>query len=948
MGVINQAIPPVDGELEGAPTLGTNITSQIPQPKVNTAFKSDYDSYFSTYQEMLGGKDEMSIINDRRVTGEDEDDIYENIERAKQIKQGIDAGYTEEQLREQYESQQGQLKTVEDLKSASPSRVRELLNMNLKPGEPEVPLPDELVKNVQTSGFGLERKALEHPQHNVWMALAGQSGLSEDDARRVTKSFLNDKLNSYKDFINLDNDMDLGQFMTSWMKIRPNVSSIHTRVAGLFGNEDSKKVAIDTERAFRLRMIEAANNMGVELEWQRPVDNLDRDINLGNTLIEDGQWMAKYQDEWVPADPGFWNQIESEKLELGGAIMGGLYGARATPGNWLAKLGGSIFGAAAGGAVFSIGDTMREMQDMHEELTLASVYANSDALNAAEASALGDVLVLSGIAPVKWLYRGGKKLIDMVAQGNKSGAAQSLVDDFLLPIDQAEQIIADLEKVTGPLPGTGTDKRIAAHALTTPGGEEVLGYSGSLSSAAQRHVRTSVDQRARDVEKSVSELSGDVDIDKLLKQDLMNYTADVKYQYRSVVEQAASSPHINRWSFDINELGVLPVIKKMENQIDNMPALQRYQNIVSRIEERTDGRSFADLIDLRQLINSFRFGRGFKRATEQKTFKNMINKIDGAIEAGSEAVMENPQKWRDDFSKAKADYAKMKTLEKNVLHKTLTRPGVQPETIEKAMSRYILANDSTWVDVMEKLPKAAKDKAEASVMNVMVKKHTGGEGAELKAIDFPSLAEDLEKVNFTGLDNRKMKSVIRRLGNIFKNDMALANQSSGLNLPKDQSFLTVDPVARMKFAFMSKMFNYTRRLLPSRSGNSLALLMKAADLLDQPLNSKAARDLMEEVGSGVNIKDDILEMQRAAVQESQNKKSTRVKYWESSTAKTKTFKGEGPSKSIQQSRVATEEIIAKIQEIQGIHKSDLKATNAALKKWGYQAKMLGSDRMEML
>ena len=58
--------------------------------------------------------------------------------------------------------------------------------------------------------------------------------------------------------------------------------------------------------------------------------------------------------------------------------------------------------------------------------------------------------------------------------------------------------------------------------------------------------------------------------------------------------------------------------------------------------------------------------------------------------------------------------------------------------------------------------------------------------------------------------------------------------------------MTTDPQARLAYEFSSSAFNYIKRLMPTQKGRALAMVMRAAKLMENPTNAKALQDVIAE------------------------------------------------------------------------------------------------------
>jgi hypothetical protein len=185
----------------------------------------------------------------------------------------------------------------------------------------------------------------------------------------------------------------------------------------------------------------------------------------------------------------------------------------------------------------------------------------------------------------------------------------------------------------------------------------------------------------------------------------------------------------------------------------------------------------------------------------------------------------------------------MKQVEENVLYKAITKEGVDEDSVIKALSKYIRAEDDTFIKVMEKLPKNVRNRVDGAVLNQLVEKYAAGTVGGNRAINFPLLSKEISKVRWSSPKTEQLTRTIHRMADVFKNDVNLAKVSGNISIPKFQSYLTTDPVVRMKYEIASGMFNYVKQLLATDQAAATALVKNTGALLENPLSSKTIKDI---------------------------------------------------------------------------------------------------------
>ena len=263
----------------------------------------------------------------------------------------------------------------------------------------------------------------------------------------------------------------------------------------------------------------------------------------------------------------------------------------------------------------------------------------------------------------------------------------------------------------------------------------------------------SIDKRAKDLLSTTSEMRG-VDTAKLLRNDFDNYVSDVQQFFGSVRGEVANAKPI---TFNYNALAIGPVLKRLEDNIQDPATLERFLSKAKAIRETSDSRDFNDLLELRQLVNDFKFNKRIARRSDYAALNEVVSNIDGAIKEAAQVAMPNADAWLSRFAQANAKYAQMKTVQNNVLAKTLQDPRLTESEVGSRLVKHMQTVDGTLESVLEKLPANARKRAENAVLDTLANKFTAGDEGGLRATNFPMLAKELDKMVFTVPEARAFK-----------------------------------------------------------------------------------------------------------------------------------------------------------------------------------------------
>lgn len=743
---------------------------------------------------------------------------------------------------------------------------------------------------------------------------------------------------AYRDIMGAE-DMSIRELVAKMETTYPDDSFVTTNVAGFFGDKESQRISDESRLAQRSRIVsEAKNKYGLDLEFG-----------------PDGEWYAQTENGPVMVTPEWWRSFAENKMELVGGFAGAYTGLKAgaavaavTPGGPFAKLlagGATVLGLTAAGA--SIGT---ELDYMHSAMMIQQDFEARamarKAMTATELSVIGDLVGAGVIKMGAGSWKGMKNAVDYVRQGMFDRAGTALKETFFLTDEETAEAVAKLSRVAKVEGKTSTEKAISATAITHPGAEELVEASVHADPRASRAVVKAIDTRAKDLLEVTGKLEGE-DVGRFIREDFEGYRTLVREGYERAKAQAASAPNANAFRFNYDKLAIDPVLERLGESIENPDVAAKFYRQADKIRGMSKSRRLSDLIELRKLVNEFRYNKRISSTKDYEMLDGIKAGIDRAIELGADITMENPKEWLGAWRTANKQYSEMKALEKNVLARVLSRPGVSEKAIGQALTKYAVALDSTFVDVVAKLPKKSAARAEGAVMNTLAEKYTAGAVDGVKATNFPALAEDLNAVNFRSPEARSVKKAINELAEVFKNDIPLSRSAGGIQVTKFAQALTTDPVMKAKFALASHMFHYVRSMTPGRQGRASALINKTSKLLEEPMNSKTIKELQELVDGEVNLDLQLEELvKQAAQQKAAGGGMPRVKLY--GDGKVLVGKGAGKEHSIPMHCIATTEDIKAISEATGINMADKKALDQALRDRGYSAAQLGAEKVRLL
>lgn len=720
--------------------------------------------------------------------------------------------------------------------------------------------------------------------------------------------------------------------VTSLQVLSPALVSLTDQAKGALGNTLKAKQVEEAEKSARQKVIAMAADKGITLQWQN---------NEYYAQTPEGQW--------AKVTPTLWDELWAMKGETAGAVAGAVAGARAGAAvpvpHPLAKLAlgaaGSVVGAAVGSATGAEADYLYTAMKQSEELS-AKVAAHK-AITAAEWSVIGDVIGYPVAKLTGAAVKGIMKARDFIKTGNTTGAYRALKDTMFISDSEAQELTDKLAKQLA-VPGSNEQERaIVSTAITQPGGEQLVRAATSASPRVSQAVLQSIDSRA----KSLLEGTETKNVGTLLRQDLGNYVSDVKQFFSSVKDEAMKAPNASRVQFNYDKLAVEPLMQRLEGNIQDDAVLNRFKNLVMRVRETSDSRTFPDLLELRQIVTGFKYNKRITNTKDFQAIDEVLGNIDNAITQSAQMAMPGTaDAWLTKYAQARAKYAQMIQVQNNVLAKALRKPTLTEKEVGDLLTKHINSLDGTFDTVLSQLPMNARKKAEMAVIDTLANKFTTGQSSTMQVTDFVKLNDQLEDTIFTTPEARQMKQAIAKIADVFKNDPQLAKAAGSTHFAQEADTLSTNPVTASRLAAARQMFRSWQKYFPTERGRGIALVNKVAELLDNPLHAKSVRDIIDEMPE---VTADVQKLQQEYAKAKAAGKdvgAARVKlYGEGKVLDARASQG-AAADTVPLHRIATLDQVKEVAEAEGL--TDGILLDAALKKRGYVAVMQGSTKVRKL
>jgi hypothetical protein len=695
---------------------------------------------------------------------------------------------------------------------------------------------------------------------------------------------------------------------------------------------------------------------------------------------EDGLYYVTDQNgQKVEASPTMMQQLYGDKFETGGALAGAVAGGRAGLAlgkHWITAAIGAVAGSAVGSVVGSELDYVNAAMSTRQSLDGRLAYEK--AIGAAQASLTYDAIFGAGAIAAKGLaWIGGKTwrtlntAYNMAKDGNVQGAYDALKSQLSIDDTRAQEVVQLWEKINGmdvPTGATLQEKALTILATTESGGESILRQVAATNPRASAAIRQEVNQRAQtllDESNSVADDGAAVRVLSSLRSyvdDTKLYLDTVKQEFvnNTLVEMGEKVDYTNQISSVFDTIMDFTSIdaNSMDFLMDRMKRTQdRARNIVEP----------GDLLEFRSSLNSLKYSRSITNTVALNKIDELLGTVDGQIESIAIKSLGETEgrEWLDQWEEARESYSHMLIVQQNGLFNALTKETtsgkpITAATVARSLVRYGPSIDdayirrggeavNTYEEIIDLLPVSTVRDVEGIMVQELVAKYTAGNQGGLRATHFPSLAEALSVYPFRTAEAQNIKEVVTQLGQLYKNDAAIAQATGGITMEAFQSYLTTNPIARAQYSIASEVFNYAQQMTGGSRSSTRALINRVAEFLDKPLNPRTTSHLLTEVKENQRLSASIREFQNtlaAARADGSADQWARVRVYADSRGSFYAKPGQGrrPVESLMGGHIAREDHVRDVLQVQNIEEMS-RFEKAKVIDAGYQAVMLADGRI---
>lgn len=627
----------------------------------------------------------------------------------------------------------------------------------------------------------------------------------------------------------------------------------------------------NVERPFK--WIKSNFDNAADAEWQsikaQNIENIaelakERGLDL---VYQDGQFFA-YDDagNLQRVTPDFLDSIGKSKYEMIGGISGAIAGSRVPVKHPYAKLGsiaiGGLFGTIAGEEL----DYLSSAIEAHEELE--GKVALEKAIGAAQMGALFEVAGGAGAKILSKSWRQIKNAYDFVIDGNTNGAYTALKDTLgYLSDDEVQELVTRWEKLNQQAaPGKNLkEQALATLPSTAPGGEAIVSAAAKQDARAALSIRADLNARAQSVLQLAKNPADDTG--QQLQGALKAYTDEVKSSY-DTVKKFGSDIAPEGYKFNLLNKSLRPALEETIDEIADPAIVEKLTRLLVKVDDKTTSRTFNDLLELRELLNEFKYAN--KITSKSKFVANKgINEAKAEVDNEIRRIMESTpegKQWLADWKDVNKAYGEYKMIQKNALFKAITKPGATPKSIAQSLVKHGPALDDTYNDVVSKLPVQTKALVENEIIDQLANKAALGNTEGFRAISFPDLAEELKVYNFSSSKAIQLKQAVKQLSEVYRNDRALFTLKPGLQDDAGQTIATTI-TGKIKMVMVNNLWKRMNQAKGGAQADVNALINKTAKFLENPLDSKAAEKVLKEVGDDLELQAAVKKLQQEVAKE---------------------------------------------------------------------------------
>lgn len=359
--------------------------------------------------------------------------------------------------------------------------------------------------------------------------------------------------------------------------------------------------------------------------------------------------------------------------------------------------------------------------------------------------------------------------------------------------------------------------------------------------------------------KAVKKLGKQIRLSKDVGQDVVdtygNYEKAVSNIYGEVQEVASSAMKDADFTLDIKDTVINPLKEMAQNSVSDVMEKDRVIALFNNIENKTTSRNFDDLLELKKVLNKFKYtDRAYRRMTPdgKEAIEETIKIVKHNINTNLRKKAPKGEDIVKALGEADAQYHKMKIMEDNVIVQAFKGTKNNEEDILKVLNKFgkNFRRDMSRLDpVKKRLPSKAVEMIDAENVNNIITKYTIGDSTSgNQAIDFKNAYEAMKDLSLgKGGGASATRALFKHASEKLEGEKLFKNLAPTILSKPEAGGLALSIFARQAMELVSKATRTLRMLAPDDVGKQMAIVRGYARLFDEPLNPNVKDELVKTI-----------------------------------------------------------------------------------------------------
>ena len=567
--------------------------------------------------------------------------------------------------------------------------------------------------------------------------------------------------------------------------------------------------------------------------------------------------------------PGAWlgKAMEPIKHEIGLGLAAASVIPATAPFAWTGRAIAGALGVASGRGV----DLLESARELKYDLDSAAVRQEmieaglTDVALGVVGTGIFKVAGGVGRGTINLSSRGVQEIRKHIKHGQSGRAFQAMKDMTSLNDDQIISIVQRFERATdtklisdaslemGKLSKKEKQAAIQVVARQNPLMKKVVDQAEQLSTKGGVNLANEIAQNAKDFTLATSNATSET-IPTLLKTSLKKYTEKVDKFYNDT--KLMGIVKADNAEFDFSAIQKqLDKMRKTQSNFSEYSTRMDFKHQLDQLELLGAGtgnrpRSFADLLELRKVVNALSSDARFSSHALTQQLKATKGAIDDEI-ARIAGTMDEGDTWLEAWKQANIEYSKKLDMQTGQLYKAINKDQASPASVVRAIENSLLASDPTvYKQLFDKLTPRARRAAEGALIDQL----NTSAGVRVKisndlyATDWVKLNEKLKRFTFHTPEARNKARIVEELSEVLETDATYIKTATSSSSARPETNLATSVMGKLKQQFLNVAATLWQAWIPGPKGRSISLGFELKQLIENPLNSKAIKSIEEKLG----------------------------------------------------------------------------------------------------